>query len=182
MQKEAIAQLMPAIFRSSMAGADNQTDMLTALLAVMEQLHQKTETELDQLHHRLDPDFASRDFLPFLAHWLGLGALLAEEGFFAGSAGQDRLRNLLTEAAHLSHFRGTRYGITRLLEAATGVSGFHVDEHATLPFHIVIHYLPAGRPFHNLIERIIQLEKPAYVTYELHKPIASSQRQAHSEE
>ena len=61
----------------------------------------------------------------------------------------------------------------QFLELATGLSGFTIDEAAAGPgggaraFHLVVQAPAAGRPFQGLMERIIQMQKPAYMTSEL---------------
>ncbi|HVR84197.1 MAG TPA: hypothetical protein VMU54_07800, partial [Planctomycetota bacterium] len=89
------------------------------------------------------------------------------------SSGLGRLRELVAGAAYLSQWRGTWRGLGRFLEIATGVSGFTVEESVAgtdgelIPFHIRIGVPRNARVHRTLIERIITLEKPAYVTFEL---------------
>ena len=89
------------------------------------------------------------------------------------SSGLGRLRELIAWAAYLSQRRGTRQGLLKFLEVATGIPGFAVDEDVkgadgrTIPFHLRVRAPKAARTHRSLVERIITLEKPAYVTYEL---------------
>jgi len=89
------------------------------------------------------------------------------------STGVGRLRELTAAAVTLSHWRGTRKGLTLFLETATGTNGFEVDEHVVgvdgrvKPFHLRITAPGQLAEHRSLIQRIIELEKPAYVTYEL---------------
>ena len=83
------------------------------------------------------------------------------------------LRELIAGAAHLSQWRGTAYGLKLFLETATGHTGFEMQEQVTgsdgLPrlYHVKV-VAPAGTESQRpLIERIIEQEKPAYVTYEI---------------
>jgi hypothetical protein len=84
-----------------------------------------------------------------------------------------RLRELIAQAAFLSQWRGTSRGLLRFLEAATGVQGFAIDEQVPgpdglpRPFHLRVRAPQTTKPYSVLIERIIEIEKPAYVTYEL---------------
>jgi hypothetical protein len=79
---------------------------------------------------------------------------------------------LAATAATLSRWRGTRKGLSLFLETATGMKGFEVDEEVReegkiKPFHLRI-TAPGELIAHRmLIQRIIELEKPAYVTYQL---------------
>jgi hypothetical protein len=55
-----------------------------------------------------------------------------------------------------------------------GVSGFEIDEQVVdestgqvRPYHILIRAASETKQFLPLLEKIIEMEKPAYVTYEL---------------
>src|SRR5262249_49938521 len=87
--------------------------------------------------------------------------------------GDGRLRELVASAAYLSRWRGTRKGLLRFLEVATGLKGFDVDENVAgpdgrvRPLHVRVLAPHAAEPYQALIRRIVDLEKPAYVTYDL---------------
>jgi hypothetical protein len=84
-----------------------------------------------------------------------------------------RLRELIAAAAHLSSWRGTAYGLVRFLEIATGAHGFRLEETVVgkngspVPFHVRAVAPESATEQRELIERIVKLEKPAYVTWEL---------------
>jgi hypothetical protein len=123
--------------------------------------------------------------VPLLARWLYLDRLLEERGGPGGgpgtsatwdtlmTAGLGRLRELVAAAAYLAKWRGTAAGLRRFLEIATGESGFVIDERVPgvggrpVPFHIRVVAPASTGPHRGLIARIIETEKPAYVTYEL---------------
>ncbi|HJZ96664.1 MAG TPA: phage tail protein [Candidatus Solibacter sp.] len=173
MKRAAIERLLPAIFQRTVRdGAP-----LTALLEAMEDLHAPSELALQDLDAALDPRRTPDRFVPFLARWVDLDHLFEERARSGAAAplssGMGRLRELTAGAARLSKWRGTRRGLLLFLETATGERGFAVDEIVTdesgrlKPFHIRIR-APEGAAIHkDLILRIIQAEKPAYVTYEL---------------
>ena len=63
-------------------------------------------------------------------------------------------------------------GLVRFLETATGVEGFVVDEEVDAagrprPFHCVVRAPAAARRLRDLVQQIVEAEKPAFVTYEL---------------
>ena len=72
-------------------------------------------------------------------------------------------------AAELAKWRGTRRGLVRLLELATGVTGFEIVEGRApdgtpRPFSIDV-IVPAGAAAElPLVTRILTKEKPAYAT------------------
>jgi P2-related tail formation protein len=182
MKRNEIEQLLPEIFRRTVRPGNP----LYALLAAMEALHAPSEAVLAELDRYLDPYRAPDSFVPYLARWVDLQRFLAEfpepeesEGGagrpasvpFAGGLG--RLRDLIATAASLSKWRGTAKGLLRFLETATGVHGFEIDEAVPGPdgkprsFHLGIRAPAEAQRYQALVERIIEMEKPAYVTYTL---------------
>jgi len=150
---------------------------LDALLEVMEQLHAPSEDVLSELEMFFDPRRTADRFVPFLARWVDLErVLLRPAPHYYGVAniespmqsGMGRLRELVASAAYLSMWRGTVTGILRFLEEATGVGGFSVDEHVPgRPFHVRFAGPAEAQPYSAMLTRIIDMEKPAYVTFEL---------------
>jgi hypothetical protein len=88
-------------------------------------------------------------------------------------SGLARLRELVASAAELARWRGTRRGLLQFLHIATGLTGFEVDEEPRLPggrprpFHFVLRGPVEAEPMRPLIERIVESEKPAYVTCDI---------------
>ncbi len=177
MQRTEIERLLPEVFRAALA----DSAPLAAVLDVMAQLHQPDEQVLDRLDGYFDPSRTEDRFVPLLARWVDLERLFVQsatgradaDGREPISTGHGRLRELISRAAFLSQWRGTRTGLIAFLETATGAEGFSIDEQVPgeamrpRPFHIRV-LAPAGQePHRPLIERIVELEKPAYVTYEL---------------
>ena len=70
-------------------------------------------------------------------------------------------------------WRGTARGLIQFLETAPGVEGVKIDERPLgpdqqpLPFHMIIHMPAAAQDYRVLIERIVRMEKPAYMTYQI---------------
>jgi hypothetical protein len=170
---------------------------LGALLDAMEILHHPIEEILDQLEAWLDPRRAPAPFVPYLASWVDLDRMTGAEAIApwgeraTGPPGQAalalaaatasampvsglaRLRELVASAAELARWRGTRRGLLQFLHIATGLSGFEVDEEPRLPggrtrpFHFVLRGPVEAEPMRPLIERIVESEKPAYVTCDI---------------
>ncbi len=176
MTQNEIAQLLPEIFQRTL----RQGSPLNVLLEVMETLHAPSEAALASLDGYFDPYRTPDEFVPFLAMWVDLGELIREapEQFAADdtppiATGSGRLRELIAAAAFLSKWRGTYRGLQRFLETATGVTGFTIDENVRdlqgqiLPYHIKVTAPSAVERFRPMLEHIIAIEKPAYVTYEL---------------
>jgi hypothetical protein len=89
------------------------------------------------------------------------------------TTGLGRLRELVAAAGEISRWRGTARGLRLFLQTATGVRDFVLDERVPgpdgrpRPFHLRVHAPASLLPHRALLERIIEREKPAYVTYEL---------------
>jgi len=184
MKQAEIAALLPDVMRRTV----QPRTPLAALLAVMEALHAPAEQALDGIDGTFDPYRAPDPFVPYLAGWVDLDRLLStppaqmDEAalLYLFDGGLGRLRELLAQAATLSRRRGTAQGLIRFLETATGVAEFTISEQVAgedgqpRPYHIEIRAPDAARPFDTLIRRIIELEKPAYVTYDLAYAAAES--------
>ena len=177
MRRIEIERLLPEVFRTSIVDGSP----LAALLDTMARLHEPDEQVLDSLDAYFDPSRTEDRFVPLLSRWVDLERLFMRSRTGAAevdslspiSTGMGRLRELVARAAYLSKWRGTRAGLIAFLETATGLAGFAVDEHVVddsgrpRPFHVRI-VAPGELEAHRaLIERIIESEKPAYVTHEL---------------
>lgn len=179
MKRAEIESLLPAVFRRA---AQSDNDVMAALLDVMQALHERPEYILSHLDAWFDPGRTPDHFVPFLARWVDLDRFFTQSFKEAStpsveqqpiSSGLGRLRELIRQASYLSKWRGTRKGLAAFLETTIGVSGFDVDENVAgtdgrpKPFHVRVQ-VPASAEAHlALIERIIESEKPAHITYEL---------------
>jgi len=171
MRQTEIEQLLPGVFqRTAVPGSP-----LYALLGVMEALHAPSEAVLAGLEQTFNPYHTPDRFVPYLSGWVDLERLILAQGDPATTfpPGLGRLRGLIAAAAYLSKWRGTARGLLRFLEVATGVKGFEIDEAVTgpagrpLPFHIRVRAPAGAEPYRELVERIVEMEKPAYVTFDL---------------
>lgn len=166
MQREDIARLLPEIFQRTLP---NEPPVLAALLGVMETLHTPAEQMLATLDSYVDPDLTPDRFIPFLARWVGLDIFLEqdEQGRPHFASGLGRIRDLILASGELARWRGTKEGLIRTLEIATGQTGFTVSELYDQPYHIIVTYPPTAAPYAQLLRRLVDLEKPAYVTCEV---------------
>ncbi len=174
MKRPEIETLLPGVFQRTLRPGTP----LTALLEVMEALHAPSEAILERLDAIFDARRAPDEFIPFLARWVNLERILFEPP--AGKSacpslttGLGRLRELIAAASYLSQWRGTERGLLFFLEIATGAGNYRIDRQVlredgqTRPFHIRITAPPGMVEHRPLIERIVEQEKPAYVTVEI---------------
>ena len=174
MTRAEISRLLPLVFQRTIRPASP----LAAVLAVMETLHAPSEQILQDIDSVFDPIRTRPEFVPLLARWVDLSWTFdrhaldpiaqGEEGPL--STGLGRLRELVAAAPHLAQWRGTRYGLVRFLETATGIKGFQIDDAPDgggRAFHLVVRAPREAADHRVLVQRIIEVEKPAYVTYDL---------------
>src|SRR5262245_24574039 len=123
MEREKIERLLPAVIRKT----SRPGGPLVALLAAMERLHEQSEDQLSHVETIFDPRRTEPKFVPFLAYWVDLDALLKrlaagrEIGPDPLPSGLGNLRELVASAAELAQWRGTSRGLVRFLEIALGV-------------------------------------------------------------
>ena len=178
MKRDALKHLLPEVFQRTLQPGSP----LNALLEVAEKLHEPSEQILQNLSAVFDPRRTPEAFVPLLAHWVDLESLFedfhdnrrAPKSLHAPfSPGLGRLRELVAAATALAHWRGTAKGLLLFLQTATGLRGFEINERVVgpdgklKPYHIRIRAPKSSAGHQALIERIIEFEKPAYVTYAL---------------
>ncbi|MER0204870.1 MAG: hypothetical protein DU480_13695 [Nitrosomonas sp.] len=176
MKHHEIKQLLPEVLKRT----DQAGSPLYGILEVMEILTEPIENSLNNLPRYFNPYTTPEEFLPFLAGWVDLDRFFIPFHYqsttmpeYLQTIESDRLRELIVTATQLSKLRGTTSGLQSFLEIATGLNGFEVEEMVSdnkidpIPFHIRINAPKAAKIYHSLIERIIEQEKPAYVTYTL---------------
>lgn len=177
MKPTEIQGLLPQVFRQTL----RDDGPLKAVLEVMASLHEPVEIVLENLASFFNPHTAPDIFVPYLACWMDLDRFFPlycaqAEGVQRSadpiSSGNGRLRELIAAAAFLSQWRGTAKGLKRFLEIATGIDGFQLMENQDRqgnprPFHVCIIMPEEAIQHRALIERIVEQEKPAYVSYDL---------------
>jgi hypothetical protein len=175
MKRSEIEKLLPEVFQRTV----QPRSPILAILETMEALHAPDEEVLDNLDSFFDPYRTTDSLVFYLAQWVDLGHLIGgspgdyRSNTISFRGGIGRLRELIMTAAYLSKWRGTTRGIIHFLEAATGISGYEVNElplnsaGQVRPFHIVVLAPSEAESFDALIHDIVRAEKPAYVTYDL---------------
>jgi phage tail-like protein len=176
MKSNEIAHLLPGIFQQTLKPGNP----LTALLEAMDGLSAVPEETLEHLELFFNPYRTPDRFVPFLADWVDLEWLLVQSpseriqtGVAPLPSGLGRLRELIAISTRLAQMRGTVRGLIQFLETATGIPGFYIEENASCKdgkprlFHLCIRAPQASQPYQVMIERIVEFEKPVYMTYEI---------------
>ncbi len=170
MDRPDIEALLPTVFQDAVRPGTP----LDALLEVAARLPEPVEELLASVDRLFDPRRAPDEMVPFLAAWVDLDHFLVRRCADGSGGelptGQGHLRELCAAAAGLSRIRGTRRGLIRFLEIATGRTGFRIEENrdhsgASRPFHLLLTAPRETEAHAELIHAIVAFEKPAYVTY-----------------
>lgn len=141
---------LPIIFHDS--------DFMSRFLLIFQSIWEPIEQRQDHLAMLFDPRTCPAPFLHWLAGWMGVAV--------GPRWPEGRLRTLLAEAVELYRWRGTQYGLTRMIEVCTGLTPV-IAETAANPFvlHIRIAIPPESDVDRDVIERLIVANKPAHTAY-----------------
>ena len=176
MRRNEIEALLPSVMQRTL----DTGGPLATIVQIMDDLHAPAEEILATLADFFNAYRTPDEFVPYLAGWVDLARLLeatpaannaTDLPNFAPGIGQ--LRELIAAAAYLSKWRGTEHGLVRFLETATGLSGFAVATQVPdadgrpRPFHLRVTAPATARPYATLVRRIVEQEKPAYVTADI---------------
>ena len=161
MTRERMEQLLPSVVRRAIV----PDGPLAALTAIMADLFDPADVAAGTLDQYFDPWRCPERFLPLLAMWLDIPLPI--------TTGSRRLRRLIWVVTGLHQVRGTRRALLAILEAATGIQGFEIDETVSdaagqvRPFVVVVRAPEAANAHKAMLDRLIQNERPAQVQCEL---------------
>jgi len=137
------------------------TDFMARFLAIFDSVITPIEWNVDNFDLYLDPKTAPPGFLPWLANWFSIT--------FDPSWTNEQKRTLLEEAHQIFARRGTAWALSRVLEIYTGVEPEIIDlEKDEDPFTFKVKMPVAENEVdRQLIERIVDANKPAHTNYQL---------------
>lgn len=141
---------LPSIFQ--------ENEFLGRYLRIFETIWEPLEWRQNHINLYFDPRTCPPSFLPWLAGWLDL----AVNPYWTES----RIRRLIAEAADLYRWRGTAYGLKRLIEVVTGLTPT-ITEHPAQPFvfHVSLVIPPGSDVDALLIDDLVRTHKPAHAGY-----------------
>ncbi len=119
------------------------------------------EWNVDNFDLYLNPRTTPAGFLPWLANWFSIS--------FDSTWSEAQRRLLLSEAHEIFARRGTRWALARVLEIYTGKEPEILDqEEKEDPFTFMVRLPVTEKEFQrNLIEQIVDANKPAHTNYKL---------------
>jgi phage tail-like protein len=160
-QPRPVSTITSSLYHRYLPDVYEGNDFLQRFLSIFEDVWEPLEQRQDHIAMYFDPRTCPVMFLPWLASWLGLS--------FSAHWPEARRRRLLTKAMDLYRWRGTRYGLIRMIEICTGLTPV-ITENPLEPFIFRIRItLPAEAAEQDvdkaLLEELIQTHKPAHVGY-----------------
>ncbi len=136
----------------------HDNEFLGRFLLIFEAIWEPLERRQDHLPMYFDPRTCPRSLLPWVGSVLGIS--------LPSNWPESRRRRILAEAMELSHWRGTAYGLARIIEVVTGLSPVISDESCPpFVFRITISIPPASGVARELVEHLVRLHKPAHAGY-----------------
>ena len=155
-----LAQGPVSSYLRDLPGIFQDNDFLGRFLLIFESLWEPLEQRQDHLAMYLDPRTCPVPFLPWLASWLDL----AVDAHWP----EARVRRLVAGAMDLYHWRGTRYGLTRMLEVCTGLMPqITEDPEEPFVFRISLAIPPESGLDEDFVKDLIEAHKPAQAGYVL---------------
>jgi phage tail-like protein len=136
-------------------------DFLSRFLGIFEAIWEPLENRQNHIAMYLSPRTCPVSWLPWLASWFDLDV----PAYWPES----RVRALLSEATDLYRWRGTVYGLTRMLEVCTGLKP-EISESPAQPFviRVVVRAPRNARPdLEDTLHALVQAHKAAHVGYVL---------------
>lgn len=143
---------LPALFQ--------ENDFLGRMLLIYESIWEPLERRQDHVALYFDPRTCPAELLPWLARWLELQ--------LDPHWPEARRRALVAEAMELYRWRGTAYGMTRMLEVCTGITPTVTEDPAQpYTFRVAMRIPPGHDVRREVVEELVRAHKPAHVGYVL---------------
>ncbi len=141
---------LPAIFQ--------ENEFLGRYLRIFETIWEPLEWRQNHINLYFDPRTCPPSLLPWLAGWLDLTI----DPYWP----EARIRRLIAEAADLYRWRGTAYGLKRLIEVVTGLTPAITEEPSQpFVFRVALTIPPGSDVDARLIDDLVRAHKPAHAGY-----------------
>jgi len=141
---------LPAIYQDA--------DFLGRFLLIIEALWEPLEQRQSHIAMYFDPRTCPVSLLPWLSGWLDMpiDRLWPES----------RQRAILAEALDLLRWRGTRFGLARMIELSTGLTPEILDEPGqSFVMRVRVTAPPSHQVDRQALDMLVQSHKPAHVGY-----------------
>jgi phage tail-like protein len=145
-------EILPVIFQ--------ENDTFRRMLLVFENVWEQLEQRQDFIEMYFDPRTCPASFLRWLASWFDVE--------IDPHWPESRARALLLELIRVYRWRGTKYGLVRMLEVCTGIRpeiSFAANQPSVL--RIAVELPTDSKVGKELLDELIQAHKPAHLGYVL---------------
>jgi phage tail-like protein len=138
-----------------------ENDFLGRYLLIFESIWEALEQRQDHIEMYFDPATCPEQFLPWLAEWFDLRT--------RAHWPEGRVRDLVDQVAELYRFRGTRYGLAKMIEIWTGITPEITDQpDQPFTFHVRMKVPADSREVdRELVESLLREHKPAASSFVL---------------
>jgi phage tail-like protein len=159
-KRSSYIEMLPGIYHES--------DFMARFLLIFEHILSPVDRTIANIPDYFDAGITPPEFVPWLASWLGI-ALDARWPI-------ERQREVVREAPELFRWRGTRRGLSRFIELYTGtppeidqptLREIAADRTRAFRFSVRVRVPRADGLSRQLVESIIELEKPAFAACSL---------------
>jgi phage tail-like protein len=157
----------PGRYLRYLPGLYHDDDLLDRFLRGCEDLLGPIERVIGDLEDYVNPRLAPEELLPWLAFWVGVS--------FDARWPVERRRPMIMEAATLYPWRGTKRGLRRAIQLATGYEPEIVEPQARAGgrqrrerwhlFQVVLRVPDPAAIDRALVESIVEAQKPAHTAY-----------------
>lgn len=145
-----------------------ENDFFVRFLTIFQEMADTVYTQIDGLDHQFDPAVASPEMVRSMGAWLGID-------WIDSSLHERTQREIVRRYADLIRWRGTKYGVTRLLELITEGPVRVVDNGGVFaegeaphgPPTVLIEVESSGFVAPADLVRIVRDELPATVSFRL---------------
>lgn len=154
----APGQGLDSLYLRYLPGIFQDSDFLGRYLKIFETIWEPQEWRISHVSMYFDPHTCPPEMLEWLASWLDLAV--------NNHWPEARRRRLLAEATDLYRWRGTRYGMIRMIEVCTGLTPDISDDRATpFLFRVQLQIPPESDVDATLIDDLVRFHKPAHAGY-----------------
>ncbi len=142
-------QDLPVIFQES--------DFMNRFMKIFETVWEPLEWRTDAIEFYFDPRTAPAELLEWLGGWLSIQVY--------SRMPERRKRELVAEAMTLYHWRGTKYGLERMIEICTGLTPeMTEDPKEAFVFWVKLNQKPEALTL-DLLRDLIETHKPAHTLF-----------------
>jgi phage tail-like protein len=142
-------QDLPVIFQ--------ENDFMNRFMKIFETVWEPLEWRTDAIEFYFDPRTAPSELLEWLGGWLSIQVY--------SRMPERRKRELVSEAMTLYHWRGTKYGLERMIELCTGlIPEIHEDPKEAFVFWVKLTSTPEALTL-DLMRDLIETHKPAHTLF-----------------